>query len=324
MLAQFQSKRRFILVGTEKEIARMKRDLNERTDENIEIVAELNLIGTPVQKIVPLLHDHSIHGVILNAKHTYFEQVEYIIRACELEGVEVWLLADFFSPKISRTSLDELLGHPLLVFSTTPEASWQIMVKHLMDFFGSLFLLLVGLLPMAVIALLIKITSPGPIFFRQQRSGLNGRPFTLYKFRTMVTNAEQFKHELEAMNEMRGPVFKVTNDPRVTPIGKFLRKYSLDELPQLFNVLQGEMSLVGPRPLPVDEVKRFDDYAHRRRLSVKPGLTCIWQICGRNQITDFKEWVRLDLEYIDNWSLWLDLKILLRTIPAVLTGTGAK
>ncbi len=140
----------------------------------------------------------------------------------------------------------------------------------------------------------------------------------------MVTNAEQFKHELEAMNEMSGPVFKVTNDPRVTPMGKFLRKYSLDELPQLYNVLRTEMSLVGPRPLPVDEVKRFENLAHRRRLSVKPGLTCLWQISGRNQITDFKEWVRLDLEYIDNWSLWLDLKILVRTIPAVLIGTGAK
>jgi lipopolysaccharide/colanic/teichoic acid biosynthesis glycosyltransferase len=179
-------------------------------------------------------------------------------------------------------------------------------------------------LPMLAIALAIKFTSPGPALFRQKRSGLNGRPFTIYKFRTMATNAEQFKHELEAMNEMSGPVFKVTNDPRITPVGKILRKYSLDELPQLFNVVRAEMSLVGPRPLPVDEVKRFENLAHRRRLSVKPGLTCLWQVSGRNQISDFREWVRLDLEYIDNWSLWLDLKILFRTIPAVLRGTGAK
>jgi len=123
---------------------------------------------------------------------------------------------------------------------------------------------------------------------------------------------------------MSGPVFKITNDPRITPSGKFLRKYSLDELPQLFNVLRGEMSLVGPRPLPVDEVKRFNDFAHRRRLSVKPGLTCIWQVQGRNKISDFDDWVRMDLEYIDNWSLWLDISILLRTIPAVMLGTGAK
>jgi lipopolysaccharide/colanic/teichoic acid biosynthesis glycosyltransferase len=146
----------------------------------------------------------------------------------------------------------------------------------------------------------------------------------MLKFRTMVTDAEQRQHELAALNEMGGPVFKVTNDPRITPIGRFLRKYSIDEFPQLINVLRGEMSLVGPRPLPVHEVERFDDPAHRRRLSVKPGLTCLWQVSGRSDVRDFKDWVRLDLEYIDNWSFWLDLKILWRTIPVVLTGTGAK
>jgi exopolysaccharide biosynthesis polyprenyl glycosylphosphotransferase len=197
-------------------------------------------------------------------------------------------------------------------------------VKQLMDSVGSFLALAFGWPIFALIALLIKLTSPGPVFFRQQRSGINGRPFTIYKFRTMVTNAEQLKHELAAMNEMSGPVFKVTNDPRVTPVGKVLRKFSFDELPQLFNVLRGEMSLVGPRPLPVDEVKRFYDLAHRRRLSVKPGITCLWQISGRNNVSDFKEWVRLDLEYIDNWSLWLDFNILWRTLPAVLAGTGAR
>jgi exopolysaccharide biosynthesis polyprenyl glycosylphosphotransferase len=323
-LAQSQYKRRFVLAGTAREIARMRRELRERNDDGTEIVAELDLIETPVQQIVSLLHNHSVFGVILSARHTNFEQVEYVIRACELEGVEVWLLADFFSTQISRTSLDEMLGHPLLIFRTAPEASWQLLVKQLMDLSGAL-VLLIALSPLfLLIAAMIKLTSPGPVLFRQQRSGLSGTPFTIYKFRTMVTNAEQFQHELAAMNEMSGPVFKVTNDPRVTPFGKFLRKYSLDELPQLFNVLRTEMSLVGPRPLPVDEVKRFENLAHRRRLSMKPGLTCLWQTSGRNQISDFREWVRLDLEYIDNWSLWLDLKILLRTIPAVLRGTGAK
>ncbi|HZL12862.1 MAG TPA: sugar transferase [Verrucomicrobiae bacterium] len=322
--AQFQSKRRFVLAGTAWEIARMRREFKELSDERTEIVAELDLVETPVQQIVSLLHDHSVYGVILSAKHTNFEQVEYVIRACELEGVEVWLLANFFSTEISRTSLDEMLGHPLLIFRTTPEASWSGAAKQLMDFFGAFVLLIIFALPMLAIMLAIKFTSPGPSLFRQKRSGLNGTPFTIYKFRTMTTNAEQFKHELEAMNEMSGPVFKVTNDPRVTPVGKILRKYSLDELPQLFNVVRAEMSLVGPRPLPVDEVKRFENLAHRRRLSVKPGLTCLWQVSGRNQISDFREWVRLDLEYIDNWSLWLDLKILLRTVPAVLRGTGAK
>ncbi|MFM2294598.1 MAG: hypothetical protein RLZZ350_1011, partial [Verrucomicrobiota bacterium] len=174
------------------------------------------------------------------------------------------------------------------------------------------------------IAIAIKCSSPGPVFFRQKRSGLNGQPFSMLKFRTMVTNAEQLQAELAALNEMSGPVFKVTNDPRVTRCGNFLRQTSLDELPQLWNVLRGEMSLVGPRPLPVTEVARFDDVAHRRRLSVRPGLTCLWQVRGRNSICDFKEWVRLDLEYIDSWSLWLDVKILLQTIPAVLFRSGAK
>ena len=323
-VAQSQFKRRFILIGTERETAKMRQELEKRADEGVEIVAELNLLEIPIQQIVSTLHHHSVFGVILNAKHTYFEQVEDVIKACELEGVEVWLVADFFATQISRTSFDELLGRPLLIFRTTPEASWQGVIKQLMDLFGALLLLISLSWLFALLVVLIKITSPGPVFFKQQRSGLNGAPFTLYKFRTMVTNAEQSKHELEAMNEMRGPVFKVTSDPRITRIGKWLRRYSLDELPQLLNVLRGEMSLVGPRPLPVDEVKRFNDLAHRRRLSVKPGLTCLWQISGRNQIKDFKDWVRLDLEYIDNWSLWLDLKILLRTIPVVFLGTGAK
>ena len=319
-----QSKRRFILVGTEREIIRMRKELVQHTSEGVEVVAELNLVETPVQQIVNLLHEHSIYGVVLSAKHTNFEQVEYVIRACELEGIEVWLIADFFSTDISRTSLDELLGRPLLIFRTAPEASWQSLVKQLLDFFGALVALVVFSPIFLIVAVAIKFTMPGPVFFRQQRSGMSGVPFTLYKFRTMVTNAEQFRHELEAMNEMTGPVFKITNDPRVTPLGKFLRKYSLDELPQLFNVLRGEMSLVGPRPLPVDEVKRFENLAHRRRLSVKPGLTCLWQVSGRNKISDFKEWVRLDLEYIDNWTLWLDIKILILTLPAVVRGTGAK
>jgi exopolysaccharide biosynthesis polyprenyl glycosylphosphotransferase len=321
---QLQYKRRFMLVGEQGDITRMCRELEGRKDDTVAVVAQFDLGASTLPDLVQMLHDHSINGVILSAKRAYFEQVETIIKACELEGVEVWLLADFFATQISRTSFDELLGRPLLVFRTAPEASWAGLMKVMMDFFGAAIALILFWWVFALIALAIKLTSPGPVLFKQQRSGLNGAPFTLYKFRTMVTNAEQFKQELAAMNEMNGPVFKVTNDPRVTPIGKFLRKFSLDELPQLWNVLRGEMSLVGPRPLPVDEVRRFNDLAHRRRLSVKPGITCLWQVSGRNKISDFKEWVRLDLEYIDNWSLHLDLKILLLTIPAVVRGTGAK
>src|ERR1017187_4463821 len=323
-MAQAQYRRRVILVGASVETARMETELKAKSEQEVEIVGRLNLSETPVERLVEMLHEHSANGVILSARHAYFEQVEAAIRACELEGVEAWLVADFFKAQISRTNFDDFYGWPVLVFRSTPDSSWPRVVKQLMYLVCSFLALALGWPLFALIALFIKLASPGPVFFRQQRSGRNGQPFTIYKFRTMVTNAEQLKHELAAMNEMSGPVFKVTNDPRVTRVGRFLRKYSLDELPQFFNVLRGEMSLVGPRPLPVDEVKRFYDLAHPRRLSVKPGLTCLWQISGRNNLSDFKEWVRLDLEYIDNWSLWLDITILWRTLPAVFAGTGAK
>ena len=262
--------------------------------------------------------------MIINARHTYFGEIEKAIQACELEGLEAWLVADFFKTNISRTMFEELNGRPMLVFHSAPEVSWQSLIKRGVDIFGAVFFLLIFGLPFAFFALLVKFKSPGPIFFRQQRAGLHGEPFTMLKFRTMVSDAEQLRKELEQYNEMTGPVFKITNDPRITGVGKVLRKYSIDEWPQLFNVLKGEMSLVGPRPLPLDEVARFDDMAHRRRLSVKPGLTCLWQVRGRNNVRDFRDWVRLDLEYIDNWSLWLDFTILVRTVPVVLVGAGAK
>ena len=274
---------------------------------------EFNLRESPPQDLIERLHEHSVSGVLVSAKHAQFRarrKRHQTLRTRRRRGLAG--RGFFRARRLPAPVSTSCLGHPLLVFRSTPETSWQMLAKQLLDFFGALLLLiLVGSRLFPLIALLIKLTSPGPVLFRQQRSGLNGAPFTIYKFRTMTTNAEQFKHELAAMNEMSGPVFKVTNDPRVTPVGKFLRKFSLDELPQLFNVLRGEMSLVGPRPLPVDEVKRFNDLAHRRRLSVKPGLTCLWQVSGRNKISDFQDWVRLDLEYIDNWSIWLDLKILL-------------
>jgi exopolysaccharide biosynthesis polyprenyl glycosylphosphotransferase len=322
--ARAQFERRFILVGTEQETAEMRRELKANPEDGMVVLAELNLNTKSIDDLIHLLHEHSVNGVILNAKHNHFGQVENAIRTCELEGVETWLVADFFKTQISRSSLDDFHGRPVLVFSTTPQASWQSVIKQLIDFVGALLMVILVSPIFVLTALLIKLSSPGPVLFRQQRCGLNGHPFTIFKFRTMVTNAEQRKHELAAMNEMSGPVFKMKNDPRITRIGKLLRKFSLDEFPQLFNVLRGEMSIVGPRPLPVDEVKRFDDMAHRRRLSVKPGLTCLWQVSGRNNVSDFRDWVRLDLEYIDNWSLWLDLKIMWRTIPIVLIGAGAR
>jgi exopolysaccharide biosynthesis polyprenyl glycosylphosphotransferase len=321
---QSQLKKRLILVGAAEDLETLRLQMQRLSRESIEVCSELNLNEAPTARLVELLHEHSANAVLLGAKHTFFGRVEKVIAACELEGVEVWLLADFFKTQISQTTVDDFHGRPMLVFRSTPDASWESMAKPMLDLVGSFFLLVLGAIPMLLVALAIKLGSPGPVFFRQPRSGLNGRPFTMLKFRSMVTDAEQRRHELEVLNEMSGPVFKLTHDPRVTAIGRLLRKYSLDELPQLLNVLRGDMSLVGPRPLPVDEVRRFDDLAHRRRLSVKPGITCLWQISGRNNVTDFKDWVRLDLEYIDNWSLWLDLKILARTVPVVLLGTGAR
>ena len=323
---QSQLRRRLILVGAKDETTRLRQEIERSAREGNEILCEVDLNDCSVEQLVELMHEQSPNGVIVHARHNYFDQVEKAIQACEIEGVPVWLMADFFKTHISRAAIDDFHGRPVLVFHTGPESSWQAFIKVLLDLVGSsaLLILLTVIPVLPVTALVIKLTSPGPILFRQRRSGLNGRPFVMYKFRSMVTNAEQLQHELASMNEMSGPVFKVTNDPRITPIGRILRKYSIDELPQIFNVLRGDMSLVGPRPLPVDEVKRFNDVAHRRRLSVKPGLTCLWQISGRNQVSNFEDWVRLDLEYIDNWSLWLDLRILMMTFPVVLMGKGAR
>ena len=196
--------------------------------------------------------------------------------------------------------------------------------KRVMDLGMCLLALPFVLLVIGACVLLIRLDSPGPAFFVQSRTGRGGRRFRMFKLRTMFRDADELKAKYMHLNELAWPDFKITNDPRITPVGRWLRKYSIDEWPQFINVVRGEMSLVGPRPLPIDEVERFDDPAHRRRLSVKPGLTCLWQVSGRNNVRDFSDWVRLDLEYIDNWSLWLDLKILWRTIPVVLAGTGAK
>ncbi len=315
---------RYLLIGSPEDTGRLKSDFQRHIGRDVEQVHELDVNAATAAEIIRVLHEHSINGVVLCAAHTYFGQVEQVIQVCELEGVEAWLVADFFKTQVSRTTVDDLFGRPVLVFRSAPDSNWQMLAKQVVDFIGAGVLLILLAIPLLVVALVVKLSSTGPVLFRQSRSGLNGRPFTMYKFRSMVTNAEQLKHELAAMNEMSGPVFKVTNDPRVTPVGRFLRKTSLDEFPQLFNVIKGEMSLVGPRPLPVDETKRFDDIAHRRRLSVKPGLTCLWQISGRNEVKSFDDWVRLDLEYIDNWTIWLDIKILCQTIPVVLLRKGAK
>lgn len=246
-----------------------------------------------------------------------------VIQALEAQGTVVRLAVNFLPRSIARLSFDELGDElPLLTFSTTPGNEVRLAVRRMVDVMLSVGLL-VMLSPLLVaIAVAIRIASPGPVLFRQTRCGLHGRRFTFLKFRTMRPDADRLKPMLQAFNEMDGPAFKMTNDPRVFPLGGFLRRTSLDELPQLWNILHGDMSFVGPRPSVVEEVEQYEAW-QRRRLSMKPGLTCLWQVSGRSELT-FDEWMRLDLEYIDNWSLWLDLKIALKTVPAVLLGRGAK
>jgi exopolysaccharide biosynthesis polyprenyl glycosylphosphotransferase len=245
-----------------------------------------------------------------------------IAELCEEQGIAVRLLSNVFNLKLAKAKAEQWEGDPHITHGAGFVEGWPIIVKRTLDFTISLVVLVLISPVLLVTAILIKLTSPGPVFFMQNRIGLNKRRFRIFKFRTMVLDAEQKIGELEHMNEVSGPVFKIKNDPRITPIGKFLRKLSIDELPQLFNVLSGDMSLVGPRPLPVRDYEGFSKDWQRRRFSVRPGITCLWQIMGRSSIP-FERWMELDLEYIDRWSLWLDLSILVRTIPAVFRGSGA-
>ncbi len=253
---------------------------------------------------------------------TYYHEASRVVELCEEQGVKVRFLSNFFNLSLGKARPELVDGEPVILVHSGPPEGVAAMMKRGLDLvLSSLLLVLLGPL-MLVVAAMIKLSSPGPVFFVQQRVGLNKRLFNLYKFRTMVPDAERKLAEIEHLNEISGPVFKIKQDPRVTPVGRFLRRTSIDELPQLFSVLRGDMSLVGPRPLPQRDYDGFDTDWHRRRFSVRPGVTCLWQVSGRNSIP-FERWMELDLEYIDRWSFWLDLKILARTIPAVLRGTGA-
>ena len=278
----------------------------------------------PIEDFTKALHEDSAGIVLFEVGTRHMNWTAQAIKACEEEGVEAWLSTDFVGTQIARAQFEEIMSRNLLVFRATRAGTWQAVAKVLIDRIASTLLLLLLSPLLLLIWIAIKLESPGPALFRQRRSGRHGDPFTMYKFRTMQTDAEMRKAELEALNEMSGPVFKIKKDPRVTRVGSFLRFTSLDELPQLLNVFLGQMSLVGPRPLPTYETLAMTGNAQRRRLSVSPGMTCLWQISGRNEVKDFGDWVRLDLEYIDQWSLWLDFQILLRTIPAVLFGRGAR
>jgi exopolysaccharide biosynthesis polyprenyl glycosylphosphotransferase len=272
--------------------------------------------------LVPLLHSHHADSVIVCGLRNTFERIQDVVQTCETEGVDVWVLADLVEPSLARMSLDRFHGQPILRFHTRPDHGWGLLVKRCIDVaITAVALLIVGPLVMLPTAIVIRLTSKGPILFRQVRSGLHGKTFTMYKFRSMVSDAEDRRADLDHLNEQGGPIFKIIRDPRLTRVGRFIRKTSIDELPQLFNVLRGDMSIVGPRPPIPSEVAKYDRW-QRRRLSMKPGLTCIWQVSGRSNL-DFETWMKLDLQYIDQWSLALDLRILAKTIPAVITGHGA-
>ncbi len=249
-------------------------------------------------------------------------QAAKIAAQCEEQGITTRVLPNIFDLKVARARADELEDTSLITNYTGVAESWPILLKRGLDIVLSAILLVMLAPLMLLVAALIKFTSPGPVLFTQNRVGYNKRRFKVYKFRTMTPGAEHKIKELEHLNEVSGPVFKIKKDPRITPVGKLLRKTSIDELPQLFNVLKGDMSLVGPRPLPERDYAGFNQDWQRRRFSVRPGITCLWQINGRSSIA-FDKWMQLDLQYIDTWSLWLDLEILLRTIPAVFKGSGA-
>lgn len=276
--------------------------------------------------LASLIAQESIERVIVLPHKCSYELVSSAVETCELLGVESWVAVDFVKTKVAKPVFDSFGGRTMLVMKCIPILSWSVVVKAIADRVLALVLLLLSIPFLCLAAIGIKVCSPGPILFSQLRSGQYGKTFKIWKLRTMNVNAEQELKQVkqDAGNDMDGPVFKLSSDPRVFRWGALLRMSSIDELPQLWNVLRGDMSLVGPRPLPVYEVDAFEKYSYRRRLSVKPGITCIWQVQGRSKITSFEEWVAMDLEYIDNWSLTLDLKILLKTVPAVLLQKGAK
>jgi len=290
------------------------------TADEAEPDASRKVLGR-VRDVHRILDQEVVDEVVVAVQRQVLGDLDGLFAALQDEGVCVRIALDLFPQGPAQLQVDQLDGVPLLTFSATPTDHLKLLSKRILDISFGTLLLLACIPLLAVIALLVRTSSPGPILFRQTRCGLNGRRFTFFKFRTMIDGAEEQAPAVAHLNEMAGPVFKARHDPRVTGVGRWLRKSSLDELPQLWNVLKGDMSLVGPRPPLPDEVEHYERW-QRRRLSMRPGLTCLWQVEGRSQL-DFDRWMELDLEYIDSWSPLLDLKILLKTIPAVLSGRGA-
>ena len=295
-------------------------------EEDIERAELLVNLGVPVKgapaDLDRVLADEEVDEVYISLPiRSFYSTIKDIAHYCEGEGIPVRLIADLFPMRIATNRIMYVEDVPMLSLSTVPEERFRLAMKRAFDFLVSTVLLVLLPLLFLPLTILIKLESPGPVFFAQERVGLNRRRFKMLKFRSMVVNAEELRQELEAMNEADGPVFKIRKDPRITRVGRFIRKYSLDEFPQLFNVWMGQMSLVGPRPPLASEVEKYS-WDQRRRLSVKPGMTGLWQVSGRSDV-NFKEWVELDLQYIDTWSLKQDFLILLKTFRAVVQGRGA-
>jgi exopolysaccharide biosynthesis polyprenyl glycosylphosphotransferase len=326
--------RRVLIVGTGKEAVAVAGKIRDHQEWGLKVWGSLSPnptdTGTPpaggrvvggIEDLTRILASNPIDEVHIALPLLDLASVGRILETCEEQGVRARVMIDLYSPTLSKIHLEDFRGTPMLTFTASPTESGQLFVKALLDRAGALLLLLLFLPLLLCCAALIRLDSRGPVFFVQERVGLYKRRFRMYKFRTMIEEAEGMKGSLLNCNERTGPVFKMRNDPRCTRVGRLLRKLSLDELPQLLNVLKGEMSFIGPRPPVPDEVARYQPWQHRR-LSMKPGISGLWQVSGRCE-QDFRRCMELDLRYIDNWSLKLDLVILLKTFPAVLFGRGA-
>ncbi len=329
--------RNLLILGTNARAAAFARKVSARpelgyrvlgfVDEEWSGLAEFQRSGQKLvaqpDRLVEFLRGNVVDEVVIALPMgSAYWQAQRVIAICEEQGILVRFLYDLFPLKHARATVETFEDEPVVTIWSGAMEGWPLLLKRALDVaLSSLLLVLLSPL-LAAIALAVKLTSPGPVLFTQQRVGLHKRRFAVHKFRTMVVGAEARLAEVAHLNEASGPVFKVRHDPRLTPLGRFLRKTSFDELPQLWDVLAGHMSLVGPRPLPVRDYEGFAQDWHRRRFSVRPGITCLWQVDGRS-VVPFERWMELDMQYIDHWSLWLDLKILLRTIPAVLKGSGA-
>jgi exopolysaccharide biosynthesis polyprenyl glycosylphosphotransferase len=327
--------RRALIVGTGPLARRAYRDLRLDPQHHYEVVGfvddlthittdemmQAQVIGT-LEQLEPILMRQVIDEVIiaLPVKSRY-QEIQTAIGVCERAGIKAKYGADMFESTVAFPRYDGGTDRAFVAMQVVPDGH-RLMIKRAIDIAGASMGLVLLSPVLLLIAAAIKLTGPGPITYKQDRCGLRKRSFWMYKFRSMCVGADQLQAALEDRNEAQGPVFKIRHDPRITPLGRVLRRTSLDELPQLWNVLRGDMSLVGPRPLPWRDVERIDRPSDMRRFSMRPGITCLWQVQGRSNI-DFERWVELDVEYIDTWSLWLDARILVRTIPAVLSGDGA-